>query len=89
MHQRDHRFRTFGTRAGIIVTALWACCLLSVMVRAEDSPQPVIGSDLDRGFSGLYNLDFAGAQEDFSAWQRLHPDDPMGPVSEAAGFLFS
>ena len=89
MHQRDHRFRTFGTRAGIIVTALWACCLLSVMVRAEDSPQPVIGSDLDRGFSGLYNLDFAGAQEDFSAWQRLHPDDPVGPVSEAAGFLFS
>lgn len=89
MQQRDHRFRTFGTRAGIIVTALWACCLLSVMVRAEDSPQPVMGNDLDRGFSGLYNLDFAGAQEDFSAWQRLHPDDPMGPVSEAAGFLFS
>jgi hypothetical protein len=44
---------------------------------------------LDRGFTGLYNLDFGGAQEDFSTWQRLHPDDPMGPVSEAAGYLFS
>ena len=37
----------------------------------------------------LYNLDFDGAQKDFTAWQRLHPDDPVGPVSEAAGFLFS
>jgi hypothetical protein len=46
-------------------------------------------SALDRGFSGLYNLDFAGAQRDFAAWQQLHPDDPVGPVSEAAGFLFS
>jgi hypothetical protein len=30
-----------------------------------------------------------GAQEDFATWQRQHPDDPVGPVSEAAGFLFS
>ncbi len=44
---------------------------------------------LDRGFSGLYNLDFAGAQRDFAAWEMQHPDDPMGPVSEAAGLLFS
>ena len=38
---------------------------------------------------GLYNLDFAGAQKDFSAWENQHPDDPVGPVSSAAGFLFS
>jgi hypothetical protein len=44
---------------------------------------------LDAGFSGLYNLDFARAQQDFSAWQAEHPEDPMGPVSEAAGYLFS
>ncbi|HEV2467783.1 MAG TPA: hypothetical protein VGS78_01210 [Candidatus Sulfotelmatobacter sp.] len=37
----------------------------------------------------MYNLDFAGAQRDFANWQQLHPDDPVGPVSEAAGFLFS
>lgn len=51
------------------------------------APSPI--SPLDRGFSGLYNLDFAGAQADFAAWQKLHPDDPVGPVSEAAGFLFA
>ncbi len=44
---------------------------------------------LDRGFSGLYNLDFADAQRNFATWQQLHPEDPMGLVSEAAGFLFS
>ena len=38
---------------------------------------------------GLYNLDFNGAQKDFSVWQTQHPDDPVGPVSEAAGCLFS
>jgi len=59
------------------------------MANAEDLPTIGIVSPLDRGFSGLYNLDFAGAQKDFAAWQQLHPDDPMGPVSEAAGFLFS
>jgi hypothetical protein len=48
-----------------------------------------VATPLDRGFSGLYNLDFAGAQKDFATWQQLHPDDPVGPVSEAAGFLFS
>jgi hypothetical protein len=46
-------------------------------------------SYLDWGFSGLYNLDFAEAQRDFVAWEAQHPDDPVGPVSEAAGFLFS
>ncbi len=44
---------------------------------------------MDRGFAGLYNLDFSGAQNDFSDWQKQHPEDPVGPVSEAAGFLFS
>ena len=52
-------------------------------------PSVVGVTPLDRGFSGLYNLDFAGAQKDFTVWQTQHPDDPMGPVSEAAGLLFS
>jgi len=81
--------KTFDARAGIIVTALWAGCALCLMARAEEVPRGVMVSALDRGFSGLYNLDFAGAQRDFAAWEHLHPDDAVGPVSEAAGFLFS
>ena len=56
---------------------------------AEDTISRSSSSPLDRGFIGLYNLDFSGAQQEFSLWEREHPDDPVGPVSEAAGFLFS
>jgi len=59
--------------------------LLPVAGTASEAPAP----QLDRGFHLLYNLDFAAAQKEFAEWQRLHPDDPMGPVAEAAGMLFS
>ena len=36
----------------------------------------------------MYNLDFQSAHQDFAAWERLHPQDPLGPVSQAAGYLF-
>jgi hypothetical protein len=81
--------KILDARAGLIVTALWVCCALCLVARADEVPRPAAGSALDRGFSGLYNLDFAGAQRDFATWKQLHPDDPVGPVSEAAGFLFS
>jgi len=37
----------------------------------------------------MYDLDFAGAQQRFSAYQHDNPDDPMGSVAEAAELLFS
>lgn len=69
-----------------LVSTVLAFCMITV---AEDAPRNTDPSALDRGFSGLYNLDFHGAQMDFASWEKLHPDDPMGPVSEAAGYLFS
>jgi hypothetical protein len=81
--------KAFDARAWRIVAVLCACCIFSRVARAKDLPTVAIASPLDQGFSGLYNLDFAGAQREFAAWQQLHPDDPVGPVSEAAGFLFS
>jgi hypothetical protein len=79
----------FDARERIIVAVLWLGCALCPRGRAEDLPLSGVGSALDRGYFGLYNLDFAGAQKNFAAFQQLHPDDPVGPVSEAAGFLFS
>jgi len=69
------------------VTTLLLGLVLGGWAQAE--PEPLLGTALDRGFAGLYNLDFAGAQKNFSSWETLHPDDPVGPVSEAAGLLFS
>lgn len=37
----------------------------------------------------MYNLQFAEAHRTFQEWMHLHPSDPMGPVSEAAAYLFS
>ena len=58
------------------------------MATAEP-PDSIPSTALDHGFAGLYNMDFTGAQKDFSSWESQHPDDPVGPVSEAAGYLFS
>jgi len=71
-----------------VVAVLGACITLWGAVRAEETP-PAAASLLDQGFSSLYNLDFAGAQKDFAAWETQHPGNPVGPVSEAAGCLFS
>ena len=37
----------------------------------------------------MYNLDFQRAHQQFSDWEQAHPEDPLGPVSQAAGLLFA
>jgi len=37
----------------------------------------------------MYNLDFAGAHQTFLSWEHEHPEDPLGPVSNAAAYLFA
>jgi hypothetical protein len=37
----------------------------------------------------MYNLDFATAHGTFQSFMREHPEDPIGPVSDAAAYLFS
>ncbi|HUB34152.1 MAG TPA: hypothetical protein VMA31_14020 [Bryobacteraceae bacterium] len=44
---------------------------------------------LDDGFGQMYNLQFGQAHNSFQEWTREHPADPMGPVSDAAAYLFS
>jgi hypothetical protein len=50
-----------------------------------NAPAP---TEIERGFQSMYNLEFDQAHQDFSAWERSHPADPLGPVSQAAGYLF-
>jgi hypothetical protein len=37
----------------------------------------------------MYNLQFDAAHQTFGEWEQQHPDDPLGPVSDAAAYLFS
>ncbi|MGB8539831.1 MAG: hypothetical protein WCD57_25630, partial [Acidobacteriaceae bacterium] len=63
-----------------------AICLLLVCAPCmANAPAP---TEIERGFQSMYNLEFDQAHQDFSAWERLYPNDPLGPVSEAAGYLF-
>ena len=43
---------------------------------------------LDRGYREMYNMQFDEAHRTFEEYQRLHPDDALGPVSDAAAYLF-
>src|SRR5260370_16478628 len=44
---------------------------------------------LDQGYRQLYNLNFESAHRAFADWEKTHPDDPMGAVSDAAAYLFA
>src|ERR1700681_500440 len=72
----------------VSLKTLGALLLLLVMI-VPHAFASLPSESLDRGFVRLYDLDFAGAQREFESWEKIHPDDPMGPVSEAAGILFS
>jgi hypothetical protein len=75
-----------GRMASVAIVTVFC---LAMAGQTFASPLDAGSTALDRGFMGLYNLDFNGAQKDFSSWEQQHPDDPVGPVSQAAGYLFS
>ncbi len=51
--------------------------------------QQLAHSGLDEGYFDMYNLDFPGAHQVFERWTAVHADDPLGPASDAAAYLFS
>jgi len=65
-----------------------SCVMVCVnLIAATTNPQTP--TSLDNGYKLLYDLRFDSAHGVFAAWTREHPDDPLGPVSDAAGYLFS
>src|ERR1700724_1284389 len=75
-HARD-------AQVAVVVTA--ALMLLTVPQAFADLPS----AGLDHGFRRLYDLDFSGGQREFEPGEKMNPENPMGPASEAAGILFS
>ncbi len=49
---------------------------------------PQLNSTLEAGYEQMYNLQFATAHKVFAEYHQNHPEDPMGPVSNAAAYLF-
>jgi hypothetical protein len=45
--------------------------------------------ELYAGWLKMYDLKFDEAHSVFAAWKQSHPDDSLGPASNAAAYLFS
>jgi len=65
------------------------CTALALLTMVSQAVGSLSSAGLNPGFRRLYDLDFTGAQREFESWEKVNPDNPMGPVSEAAGILFS
>lgn len=75
-------------RRGIVL--LIAVVLTASAVSVASPPAAMVYSPvLERGYQDMYNLDFSAAHQIFRGYQKAHPDDPMGYVSNAAAYLFS
>lgn len=57
--------------------------VLAATLGAAETP-----SLLDLGYRQMYNLEFNAAHASFAGHIQLHPDDAMGPASDAAAYLF-
>jgi hypothetical protein len=68
---------------------LFAALLLLLALASAHAADALAPTEIEQGFQNMYNLDFQKAHQDFSTWEQMHPQDPMGPVSQAAGFLFA
>ena len=63
--------------------------VVAMLAAMPAGAQALDGTPLDSGYRDMYNLRFDEAHREFAEWQRQHPDDPLGPVSDAAAYLFS
>jgi hypothetical protein len=65
--------------------------LLAILLTAIHARAAALfgNTPLDGGYRDMYNLQFNDAHAKFQQWMMTNPQDPMGPVSDAAAFLFS
>ena len=70
----------------ILILAIFAA---SIALAAPNITEPTFNPVIDRGFRQMYDLNFDDAHKTFAQWERDHPDDPLGPVSNAAAYLFA
>jgi hypothetical protein len=61
----------------------------SPVLAAEKAPTDILHvPEIEAGFHLLYQLKPVEARAQFEAWQKSHPEDPLGSAAEAASYLF-
>lgn len=77
----------------VAFSAATALCLLALspvrvsLATAADTGPSV--PPLEIGYREMYDLQFEAAHQTFREWERSHSQDPFGPTSNAAAYLFS
>jgi len=69
--------------------AILAMLGVSATLAAPSIANPAVNPVINRGYRQMYNLDFDEAHKTFVQWEREYPADPLGPVSNAAAYLFA
>jgi len=72
-----------------VIRRVAAILLLGSLMPARSFAGENVGPTIDQGYRQMYNLEFSGAHATFHHFEQLHPDDPLGPTSDAAAYLFS
>jgi hypothetical protein len=81
----DLKPRMNQRRRSVVVPVL----LPILFLLAADPTFPSQPTPLETGFHQMYDLQFDQAHASFHSWMEQHPDDPLGPASDAAALLFS
>ena len=71
-----------------VVSALLLVIAAVLAKPAAGADSVALSPSLEAGYRQMYNLNFDGAHATFEAWESAHPDDAVGPVSNAAAYLF-
>jgi hypothetical protein len=76
---------SFRRQFGLMVATL----CVAAFTRAASAASIPDASSVEAGYRQMYNLDFDGAHRTFQTWEDGHPQDPLGPASNAAAYLFA
>jgi hypothetical protein len=68
-------------------TILITAAVTPAVASAASAAPPT--TPLDLGYRQMYNLQFEEAHRTFRQWEQSHPEDPLGPASNAAAYLFA
>jgi hypothetical protein len=85
---KDKSLFSMRKPVGFTVIAVLAA-LMFTLPRPARAAGVVQEKDLYAGWLKMYDLKFDEAHSVFAAWKQSHPNDPLGPASNAAAWLFS
>jgi hypothetical protein len=78
----------YGLRLKLRLCVVWFLLLTLAPFHAKGADQSS-APRLDLGYRQMYDLQFNDAHKTFQSWERTHPQDALGPTSDAAAYLFA